>query len=158
MRDLLTEEIGLEFGELPNMAMGSPEYEKTIAGLTKLMTTQIELEKFEAEKKLKENEQKAQEELNAAKLAREAQEREDRVESQRQQLELQQKQLDLQKKQARQNMWGAILQVAATVGLGIGTIVLSVWGTHYTMEYEDKGVMPTTLAGKEHTKKLFSKK
>lgn len=140
MKELLAKEIELEFEELPNMAMGDAPYEKTVEGLTKLMSTQIELKKVEAEIELKSEMQAKQLEIEAAKV------------------EIQKQQLDLQKQQNKHNKWETVLQVLTTVGLGIAGLAVTVWGTNYTMEYEDKGVMPTTLAGREHTKKLFNKK
>ena len=36
--------------------------------------------------------------------------------------------------------------------------VLAIWGTAFTLRYEDRGVFPTTIAGKEMMNKLFRRK
>lgn len=46
---LLHEEIGNRFNELHEMKAGTPEYEKTVDGVAKLMDRAIEIEKLDKE-------------------------------------------------------------------------------------------------------------
>ena len=158
MKDLLKGELEAQFAAVQNLNLGSIEHEKTVAGLTKLMSTQIELEKFEADKQLKLDEQKRQADLDAVKMELDKQERENRLYLQEKELELKQKQVELQEKQHKENKKNNMLQLLTTVTISLVGFGLTVWGTKYTMEYEDKGVIPTTLAGREHTRGLFNKK
>lgn len=157
MRDLLNKEIEDQFLELPYMEVGSANYEKTVTGLTKLIEKEVELYKFDAERQDKLEQQKRQEELQRVKEELDRIEKQNQLDLQAKQLEMQQKQFELQAKQHKHTMWVNGLQILATVGIALIGVGVKVWGTKTTLEYEDKGVIPTTLAGREHTKQLFNK-
>ena len=146
MSDLLNREVEAQFGEIQYLEFGSDHHQKAVTGITTLVKQQFEIEKFETERLDKLAEQKKQEELEAKKV-----EIEDRK------LQLQEKQLVVQAKQNKQSSINSLLGVLATVGIAALGIGVNIWGTKYTMKYEDEGVMPTTQAGREHTKRLFNK-
>lgn len=158
MKDLLVEEIKQEFDELPHLGIGTPEYEKTVAGLTKLMSTQIELDKFEAEQQCKLTEQKKQEELESLKMELDKQERENRAYLEKKKLELDEQKLVLDAKQQKHTKWNTVLQTLGTVGLGVAGLVVTVWSYNKAWNKEDDGYMISTEPGKDSQKKAFGKR
>lgn len=154
MKELLIKEVESQLVDLSNVPLGTPEYTAAIAGIGALARSVSEIDKYENEK-LKLELQESKEE---AKYEQEGIERLDRLDLQERQLELQKQQLELQEKQNKQISRNGWIQLGITALVSLIGIGVKVWGTKYTMEYEDTGVMPTTLAGREHSKSLFDNK
>ena len=130
MKDLLRDEIRLEFDGLRDIEMGTDEYKNTVDGLTKLMDRAIEMDKLEAEREEKcrklDIEDKNREFDNNIKIVQIESEDRDRL----------------------------IKNVISGVTVGSG-IILTVWGTLKTLKFEETGVV-TTSAGRKFINNVLS--
>lgn len=154
MKQQLIEEIGYEFSEINETKVGSVERKEAILGLATLIKTHNEIEEREIERQKQVDQQK----LEDLKLEQMKQEREERLDLQKVQLQQQKDQNLLLVKQNKRATILGWAQLLLTTGISIGGIALTVWGSKYTMKYEDEGIIPSTQAGKEHTRHLYDKR
>ena len=161
MKQLLDKEIASELQDLGNLDLGSTTYSLAINGASKLMEQRLEIDKLETERlKLKQADKERQDKLDLQQqqlkneqlqLERDemkiSAEREDRRISENQQSEM-------AKKQRTQAIMTTLITATVTIGLGIGSMLLNVWGTNKTLKFEETGTV-TTSAGKSHINKLF---
>ena len=161
MKQLLDKEIASELQDLGGLELGSAAYSQAINGASKLMEQRLEIDKIETER---------------LKLKQADKERQDKLDLQQQQLKIEQLQLErdeaklaaeredrrisgnqaveVANRQRTQAIITTIVTATVTVGLGIGSMLLNVWGTNKTLKFEETGTV-TTSAGKSHINKLF---
>ena len=132
LRSKLVNEVNIEVDNLEQMTLGDDTYKTTVDGIVKLTDRVIELEKLEIAKAEKER----QLELEEIKAENDREEK---------------------SKQRRDEFVDKIVKNSLTV-ISIGSgIVLTVWGTLVTIDFEKTGNV-TTFAGRKFFGDLFSKK
>lgn len=74
---------------------------------------------------------------------------------QTEELNIKDKQYALQQEQLKVDKKHKVAMIAVAAGTTILTIAMNIWGTKTSLEYEEKGVMPTTLPGRKFSDRLF---
>ena len=142
-RDLLEEEIHMEFDTLKSIEVGSESYKITVDGLVKLIDRSNELAKLDLElAKLNfESEFRA----NQSRIELEA-----KIDQSKKELEFKQKQFESDERNRLINNGISI------AGIVIPAII-TVWGTFKTLKFEKTGSV-TTIMGRGFINKLLPKK
>lgn len=143
LEQLLMNEIREELDEIKTIAIGSEDSKRAIDGLTKLSGQIIEIRRLESEKELKEK----QHQLEVDKLSH------DQVHRKKQQI-IEASQKTTQMKDEKKNNF---VKNAITIGSGIASIGLAVWGTKVSFKFEEHGTI-TTPIGRCFIQRLLPKK
>ena len=175
----LSEEIVDEISRLSGMEVGTDAYRTTVDGLTKLMDRAIEIEKFNADCKIKEETRKLDIEMKQKQLDEQIKSREADIETKRKQLDEQIKSreadIEMKEKQLKEQIKSRELDVELrqkqfevetkdqhiknliTIGSYVLPALLTVWGTYKTLKFEETGTI-TTAMGRGFINKLLPKK
>lgn len=124
--EVVQQELVARFDELKGLEIGTKEYETAVSGLSKLIDSATKIDNQEDDQAVK------TEELN-----------------------IKDKQLKLQEEQLKVDKKHKVAMIAVAAGTTILTIAMNIWGTKTSLEYEEKGVIPTTLPGRKFSDRLF---
>lgn len=155
IKTILRTEIQREVKKLEGLDAGSQEYKMVIDGIAKLADQLKEFEKIELEKTTK----RADLELKEKQFKTENDIREREISLKEKQLTidkdvhnsdklLKEKQL----KSEKINRWVDVGKTVAQILIPLG---FTYWGMCVSFKYEEKGIIPTTNAGKKMLDKLF---
>ena len=135
--ELLEEVIQKQLAKLNVLDVDDENYGELVDNTTKLLDKRIKVEELDLK--------------NAQVLG--AQELEEQLKTQ--ELAFKKSEQEHDKKKVK---WENVLKVVGygvtLTGLAV-TVGTKVWGTKYTLNYEDKGVIPTTESGRNFVKDLF---
>lgn len=142
-RDLLEEEIRMEFDTLKSMEVGSESYKVTVDGLVKLIDRSNELAKldFELVKFNSESEFKT----NQSRMELEAKNEQSK------------KELEFKQKQFESDERNRLINSGISIAGIIIPAIITVWGTFKTLKFEKTGSV-TTIMGRGFINKLLPKK
>lgn len=150
IENLLRDEVVSELESLNEIEKGTAEYKAVVDGIIKLADRAIEIEKIEIEKS-----EKAMTRENAAALVvyeRELKERQ--VKEAAEQAEFEKK---LKLKQMEDERKDRLVKNGIALAGIILPLVLAVWGTYKSFEFEKDGTV-TTIMGRGYINKLLPKK
>lgn len=168
IKQLLRKEIQEEIKNLEGVDKGSDSYKVMVDGITKLTDRLIDLEKNEVEREDKEEKRKeaqAQAEFERDLKQRQADEAKEQAEFE-QNLKLRQAdeanaqaefEKNLKLKLAEDERKDRKIKNCITVGGIVLPIIVTIWGTYKTFEFEREGTV-TTILGRGFFGKLLPKK
>ena len=130
--ELLTGEIERQLELLETLEIGSEEYKRTVEGVTKLYDQKTNIEIAISNADLEAKKQETNTELECVKANNEH-------------------------KKIKNAIVGDLLKNGITLGLGIGSIALTIWGAKHSWNYEDENSY-TSVTSKGFIQRLFPKK
>lgn len=167
--ELLDEVIQRQLAKLSSLDAEDENYSAIVTSTTKLLEKRIQAEELELKNAQVLGAQELEEQLKSKELELKNEELKIKAEElglkneelnfKVEELETKNTQIlseqELEKKKAKvENLLKLAGYGVTLVSLAV-TVGVKVWGTKFTLGYEDKGVMPTTEAGRSFVKDLF---
>lgn len=148
---LLEEQVSTLIGELKSYDVGSDEYKARLDAITKLTDRIRDLKKIEVEEEAEHSKLVIDENLRQEQFEKELAFKKEQL---AEQIEARKNEEVLKQKQAKIDRNLRWIQNGITIGLGVLSIGVSVWGTNKTLKFEETGTV-TTNAGRNWINSLF---
>lgn len=159
--NLLNGAIETGFEELEELDVNSPEYKTRVETLTKFMDRAIEIEKCNNEREDRTERLEVENDLKQSQLEADKKRQEFEEEIKRLQLEEEKRQRrfeqEIREKQMKEERQNRIATIIITASGIILPIVVTIWGTKKSFEFEKEGTI-TTIMGRGFINKLLPKK
>lgn len=158
---LLEGAIAEEFEQLGETDIGSPEYKTRVDTLTKFMDRAIEIEKCSNEREDRIDRQEREIDLKQSQLEAEQKRQQFEEEIKRAQMEEEKRhrrfEQEIRERQMKEERTNRIVTTIITATGIVLPIVVTIWGTKKSFEFEQTGTI-TTIMGRGFVNKLLPKK
>ena len=148
---LLEERVSKLIEELESYDVGSDEYKARLDAITKLTDRIRDLKKIEVDEDAEHNKLVIDENLRQQQFEKELAFKKEQL---AEQIEARKSEEEFKLKQAKIDRNLRWIQNGITIGLGILSVGVSVWGTNKTLKFEETGSV-TTNAGRNWINSLF---
>lgn len=159
--NLLHGAIETEFEQLEETEVGSNEYKARVDTLTKFMDRAIEIEKCNNDREDRIERQERDNDLKQTQLENDKKRQEFEEEMKRMQMEEEKRQRrfehEIRERQMKEERTNRIVTTIVTVSGIVLPIVVTIWGTKKSFEFEKEGTI-TTIMGRGFINKLLPKK